>query len=211
MNNNYQLIDPNSIPIIDILNNIANGNINNTNASTNNNTGTNTTTSINTSNSTNANASAKELTLIDKNKMKAYELIPESLFRVEMIYIPCCINNQYITGFVDTGAQINIMNINTVINCGLGDLLDEEHQTQLVGVGTQVSLGKIHYAEIVIGTSIVSCSFTVTTNGPDIILGLNTLLRHKCILDLGNKTLQINNDKVHFLLKKDVVNDESFN
>lgn len=143
--------------------------------------------------------------IIQKNYEKAYEIIPESFFRVEMIYVPCSVGGKYITAFVDTGAQINIMNINTALNCKLGDLIDQESQTELVGVGTDTSLGKIHYSELVIGRSIVSCSFTVVAGGPDIIIGLNTLIRHKCVLDLGKKKMIIGDDEVNFLSGKNIL------
>ena len=147
----------------------------------------------------------KRKEIIDINYTKAYEVIPESFFSVEMIYVPCAVGSEYITAFVDTGAQINIMNINTAINSGLGDLIDQDAQTELVGVGTDTSLGQIHYAELTIGRSIVSCSFTVVASGPDIIIGLNTLIRHKCILDMGKKIMIIGDDEVHFLSDKNII------
>lgn len=146
----------------------------------------------------------KEKKDLINNYAKAYEIIPESFIPVDMIYIPCSIGNKYIPAFVDTGAQINIMNIETAVKCGLGPLINKDIETEMVGVGKQTSLGKIFYVEVTIGTNIIPCSFTISHGGPSIIIGLNTLLRHQCILDLGKKSLIIGNDTIHFLQEKNL-------
>lgn len=145
-----------------------------------------------------------------KNQEKAFELIPESLFGVDMIYIPCSVNGEYVNAFIDSGAQSSSINIETATRCGLGDVINTDAITKLVGVGSHDSLGKIYYAEVTIGGSIVPTSFTVTHNGPDVLIGLRTLKCHKCVLDFGKNVLHIGKDSIPFL-KDSEINDIFYN
>jgi DNA damage-inducible protein 1 len=101
--------------------------------------------------------------------------------------------------FIDTGAQITVMNSKTVEKGGLTDLIDSKCTGQVVGVGTQQMLGRIHCVEMFVGSHALSCSFTILDNGPDIIFGLNMMLSHGCKLDLKDKYIEIGNEKIQFL------------
>ncbi len=139
-----------------------------------------------------------------ENYMMAYELIPESFTKIDMLYIPCQINGVDIKVFIDTGAQVSVMNRETVIKCDIEHLVDKRCQTEVVGVGSQHSLGRIHCVDMYIGSHALPCSFTVLENGPDIIFGLNMMLSHGCKLDLENKYIEIGDEKIPFLSGADV-------
>jgi hypothetical protein len=144
---------------------------------------------------------------IKLNMYKAYNVIPESFTLIDMLYIPCSINQEYITAFIDTGAETNIMNEKTAMLCGLHEIIDNTWTSTLVGIGTQTSIGRIHYVEIIIGYNIVSCGFTIVKDGPNVLIGLNTMLRHGCVLDLNKRKISIGQNEIFFLQKKEILRD----
>jgi len=142
--------------------------------------------------------------IIDKNYIKAYETIPESFFQVPMIYIPAQINDVYQPFFIDTGAQTSVMSLDIAEKCGLSDLIDRKYKGELVGVGSCKILGRVHYIEVVIGSYMLPCSFTIMESSDkgkpiEVIFGLDMMSRHKCILDLGKRNISIGDISVEFL------------
>ena len=137
---------------------------------------------------------------IQDNLAQAYNVIPESFFPVNMLYIQGNINGKLLNIFIDTGAQMTIMSQHTVKKCGLEDLVDKKYQGKAVGVGTQKILGKIYYAEIDLNSVVLPCSFTILKQqGIDIILGLDMLNSHRAEISLAKKTIKFGKVEISFL------------
>ena len=148
--------------------------------------------------------------LVMEDYVKAHDETPEFFIPIKMLYIPCTINDQYITAFIDTGAQISVMNLETAVKCGLYERIDTKHASQIIGVGNQShkAVGNLYHVEIILGQYIVPCNFTVLRKGTNIIIGLNFMRAHKVLLDVGQNMLKIGNQEVSFLNPNDIM-DES--
>jgi DNA damage-inducible protein 1 len=120
---------------------------------------------------------------VQRNMEQALELNPESFGRVVMLYIDCEINGVPVKAFVDSGAQITLMSQQTAERCGILRLVDRRFSNTLVGVGTCQAIGRIHSADIMIGESIFSSSFTVVEDSKmEFLLGLDMLRKHRVSL-----------------------------
>jgi hypothetical protein len=69
------------------------------------------------------------------------------------------------------------------------------------GVGQQVIVGKIHFAELQISDFFVGCSFTVIEEQKDIILGLDMMIAHSMKIDLEKKCLVLSGKEIQFCNK----------
>ena len=136
---------------------------------------------------------------------RAMEDTPEFFVQIDMIYISCSINDNYITAFIDTGAQVSIMNLETAVKCGLYERINTKHKGTVIGVGSQESVGYVYHVEIILGQYVVPCNFMILRHGPNIIIGLNFMKTHKISLDMGSNLLKIGNQEIPFLDQKDVV------
>lgn len=117
---------------------------------------------------------------VQKNMEQALEINPESFGRVVMLYIDCEINGQPVKAFVDSGAQITLMSVSVAERCGIMRLVDKRFSQTLVGVGTCQAIGRIHHADITIGKSTYSSSFTVVQDqNMEFLLGLDMLRKHR--------------------------------
>ena len=139
--------------------------------------------------------------LIEENYQKAIEEIPESLTKIDMLYIPAIINGKNVKLFIDTGAQMSIMPLLVAVNMGMEEIIDFESQGIAQGVGEQEILGKIHFAELHLDDFILGCSFTILDKQEDIILGLDMLMAHGMILDLKKKCIILSNKEIYFCNK----------
>ena len=131
-------------------------------------------------------------------------MIPESLFRIDMLYFSCVIKGVELKAFIDTGAQMSIMSKKFANIIEYSDLIDERYKGVALGVGKQDILGKIHYLEVDIPTAKVTipCSFSVLDQMEmDIIFGLDMLISHGAILDMGKKCMKINGIEIKFVKK----------
>lgn len=145
--------------------------------------------------------------LVDKNMELAYELIPEALIPVDMLYIPCSINGKVIKAFIDTGAQITIISKKCAEYCGIDNLIDYRIAGKAVGVGEKNILGKIWCVDIMIGHYALPSCFTVLDNPSlDFIFGLDMLRKHKCGIDFTNNCMAIGDCKIQFIKKNDIIN-----
>jgi len=135
----------------------------------------------------------------EKDFYNAYENIPEFFIPVNMLYIPLKINQKDVTAFVDTGAELTIINRKTAERCNLINRINQKYITNLVGVGTSKTLGKIFNLELEISGFIIEVVVSVVDNGPDFLLGLNTLKNHKLIVDLSNNRLRNDHFEVAFI------------
>lgn len=136
---------------------------------------------------------------IEHDYFEADKHIPQFFVNVNMLYVPCQINGQYIEAFIDTGAQITIMNLKTAKRCGLAKRINTKRAHLLKGVGEQISLGEIYNVDILFGTYIITCNFTVMEGEHDIMFGLNTMKCHRIQLDFSSNDMKIPTSEKDFL------------
>jgi len=137
---------------------------------------------------------------LEQNLVQALEHTPEAFGRVTMLYVPCSVNRVPVTAFVDSGAQMSIMNEATAERCGIMRLLDRRMQGTAVGVGSSKILGRIHMTLVNLGGLHLPISITVLENqSMEFLLGLDQLRRHQMHIDLKENCLRIQETSIPFL------------
>ncbi|VDK62982.1 unnamed protein product [Onchocerca ochengi] len=144
---------------------------------------------------------------IDFSHQFAMEHMPEAYIPVTMLFIKMKINGVEVKAFVDSGAQVSILSDSIAQRCNLMHLVDKRFQATVHGVGgAQQLLGKIHACQVQIEEQFFSCNFDVLANRDiDVLLGLDILKRHRCVINLQDNSLRFGESAVtHFLPDSEV-------
>jgi len=142
--------------------------------------------------------------IIDSNYLLAYERIPESLIKSNLIYIEGYLNDKKITIFIDTGAEFSVFNFDKVKELGLEYLIDTQYKGMAHGVGVQEIIGRIHYLELVIDNYLLPFGVSILKNfdiEADLLLGIDSLNSNGINIDFNNKCLIFNGKKIPFINK----------
>ena len=142
--------------------------------------------------------------IVNDNLKLADDLIPEAWIPVDMLYVPCSINDKLVNAFIDTGAQNTVISKKCAEHCKIDNLIDYRINGKTVGVGEKNILGKIWCVDIIIGHYALPSCFTVLDGFDiDLIFGLDMLKKHKCGIDFTNNCMVIGDCKVAFTKKRE--------
>ncbi len=138
------------------------------------------------------------------------DMLMYSSISYTMIYLKGEYNNIAFKLMVDSGAQISVISNYMANYLGISHLIDTRMKGEAKGVGTSNILGGIYNCHIKVDGYIhMPINFRVMDNDFDkhlILLGLDFLNSHNCIVNFQNRTIQINNNVIKFMNEGEVNN-----
>jgi len=140
--------------------------------------------------------------LRDKQLEMALEVNPEAFVSVPMLYVQCELNNVPIKAFVDTGAQMTVMNTKCAQRTGLLAAIDSRFKGVAAGVGMARIVGRVHMATLRFSRkTAVDTSITVLeqSGGPELLLGLDLMRKYQATIDLGRNALILGGEALPFV------------
>ncbi len=127
---------------------------------------------------------------LNELQKQTYNNYPELFVPTEMLFINGKINNVDTSLFVDTGAQTTVISKAFAEKANLLKFVDTRYATLVLGVGQQKSLGRIWQLQLQIKNTFFVLSATVLEKfNHNILLGLDMMKRHHCVIDLHKKIL----------------------
>lgn len=148
--------------------------------------------------------------------------LPQSYIPTPLLYVRVHLNGVPVDAIVDTGAQSTVINVETVFRCGLDAKLDDRYAGGVRGVGAGLGrvVGRIHRAEIGVGSTTLDWKLSVLEEGPQMLLGIDIMANYGFDIDIGNRRLVIRQQNagsgdsievsVPFLLPEEVEDSTSF-
>lgn len=135
---------------------------------------------------------------------ETYENYPELFIPTEMLFIKGILNNHETEIFIDTGAQTTVISKDFAERANILKNVDPRYKTLILGVGNQMSLGRIWQIYVEIQNRFFVFSAVVLENfSHDILLGLDMMKRHRCVIDLANHKLRFGLEGVEAEFLKD--------
>ncbi|KAJ2450516.1 DNA damage-inducible protein 1 [Coemansia sp. RSA 2336] len=137
---------------------------------------------------------------IMRNMEAALEHNPESFASVNMLYISVMVNQTPVKALVDSGAQASVMSRECAERCGIMRLVDSRFSGEARGVGRAKILGRVHNAQMRLGSQVLMCSFSVMEGAHiGLLFGLDMLKRHQMCIDLKRNVLAVGTEDIEFL------------
>jgi hypothetical protein len=110
----------------------------------------------------------------DQQLAMAMEVNPEAFVSVPMLYVQCELNNVPVRAFIDTGAQMTVMNVKCAQKTGLLPAVDSRFKGVAAGVGMARIAGRVHMATLRLNRKIaVDTSITVLEQSGGIYIHVN--------------------------------------
>lgn len=149
-----------------------------------------------------------------KNNNEVNNIMDDMLMYSSISYSMLYLKGEYNdTGFklmIDSGAQVSVMSKYMADYLGISHLIDTRMSGQAKGVGTSNILGCIYNCHVKIdGCILVPINFRIMDNDFDkhlVILGLDFLNSHNCVINFRNGTIQINNNTIKFMNEGEINN-----
>lgn len=139
---------------------------------------------------------AERMKEIQRNYEQAMEENPASFASVYMLYVDVVINDVPVKAFVDSGAQTTVMSKECAERTGIIQLCDPRFAGVAQGVGVARILGRVHLAPMKIQNNFYDCSYAIMDSAQkvELLIGLDMLRKHNCIIDLTKNALVIHAD-----------------
>ena len=137
----------------------------------------------------------------DEQLKMALEANPEAFVSVPMLYVRCTLNDVPLKAFVDTGAQMTVMSLETAQKCKLGALIDQRFRGVAQGVGAARIVGRVNLATLRFGRAALDTTITVMEQrgGPELLLGLDVMRKYSAVVDLGRNALVLGGETIPFV------------